>query len=158
MSQPLTLNAGISVLVEISFALCMNCAASFQSVFFLRSQSRPKSDCFDPKILNRAEGDNVGTIRRWICASAFVAITACFYWVGPSVYSIKYAVSADKIYLDPKPPDCDFWHAPVGNKGCHYQNVVIVRDAKDVREIRRGEGDPNRRFDSVLISWVKKSD
>jgi hypothetical protein len=98
----------------------------------------------------------VGTIRRWICASAFVAITACFYWVGPSVYSIKYAV--DKIYLDPKPPDCDFWHAPVGNKGCHYQNVVIVRDAKDVREIRRGDGDPNRRFDSVLISWVKKSD
>jgi hypothetical protein len=100
----------------------------------------------------------VGTIRGWIRVSFFVAITACFYWFGPSVYSIKYAVSADKIYLDPKPPDCDFWHAPVGNKGCHYQSVVIARDAKDVREIRPGEGDPNRRYDSVLISWVKKSD
>jgi hypothetical protein len=129
-----------------------------QSVFFLRSRSRPKSDSFDPKILNRAEGGNVGTIRRWICASFFLAITACFYWVGHSVYSIKYALSADKIYLDPKPPDCDFWYPPVGNKGCHYQNVVIARDAKEVREIRRGQGDPNRRFDSVLISWVKKSD
>jgi hypothetical protein len=112
--------------------------------------ARPKSDCFDPKIFNRAAGDNVGTIRRWIWAAVFVAITACFSWVGPGVYLIKYGVSADKIYLDPKPPDCDFWHAPVGNKGCHYQSVVIARDAKDVREIRRGDGDPNRRFDSVL--------
>jgi hypothetical protein len=24
--------------------------------------------------------------------------------------------------------------------------------------MRRGDGDPNRRFDSVHISWVKKSD
>ena len=100
----------------------------------------------------------MGTIRRWIWAAIFLAITACFSWVGPGVYSIKYAVSADKIYLDPKPPDCDFWHPPIGNKGCHYQNVVIARDAKDVREIRRGDGDPNRRFDAVRISWVKKSD
>ena len=98
--------------------------------FFLRSRSRPKSDSFDPKILNRAKGGNVGTIRRWIWAAVFVAITACFSWVGPSVYSIKYALSADKIYLDPKPPDCDFWHAPVGNKGCHYQSVVIARDQR----------------------------
>jgi hypothetical protein len=65
-------------------------------------------------------------------------------------------MSADKIYLDPKPQDCDFWRAPVGNKGCHYQNVVIVRDAKDVRETRRGDGDPNRRFDSYLMG--QKSD
>jgi hypothetical protein len=100
----------------------------------------------------------VGTIRGWIWGSVFVAIAAWFYWFGPSVYSIKYAVSADKIYLDPKPPDCDFWHAPVGNKGCHHQSVVIARDAKDVREIQRDDGDFNRRFDSVLISWVKKSD
>jgi hypothetical protein len=72
-----------------------------------------------------------------------------------SVYSIKYAVSADKIYIDPKPTDCDFWHAPVGKKGCHYQRLVIARDAKEVRAIRPGESDPNQRFDSVLISWVK---
>ena len=100
----------------------------------------------------------MGTIRRWIWGSVFVAIIACFYWVGPSVYPIKYSVSADKIYVDPKPPDCDFWHVPVGNKGCHYQRIVIARDAKAVREIRPGKIDPSERFDSVLISWVKKSD
>ncbi|HEV2715495.1 MAG TPA: hypothetical protein VGU64_09550, partial [Terriglobales bacterium] len=111
-----------------------------------------------PQNSESGRGGNVGTIRGWIWGSVFITIAACFYWVGPSVYSIKYAVSADKIYVDPKPRDCDFWYAPLGKKGCHYQRVVIARDAKEVREIRPGEGDPNQRFDSVLISWVKKSD
>jgi hypothetical protein len=97
----------------------------------------------------------VGTIRGWFWG---IAIAACFCWLGPSVYSIKYAVSADKIYIDPKPTDCDFWHVPLGRKRCHYQRVVIARDAKEVRELRFGESDPNERFDSVVISWVKKSD
>jgi hypothetical protein len=100
----------------------------------------------------------VGTIRGWFWGFVLVAIAACSYWLGPGVYSIKYAVSADKIYVDPKPADCDFWHAPVGNKQCHYQKVVIARHAKDMRKIHPGESDPNERFDSVLISWVKKSD
>jgi hypothetical protein len=104
------------------------------------------------------EGDNVGTIRGWFWGFVFVAMAACFYWLGPSVYSIKYAVSAEKIYVDPKPTDCDFWHAPLGKKGCHYQRIVIARYAKGIREIRSGEHDANERFDSVLISWVKKSD
>ncbi len=100
----------------------------------------------------------MGTIRGWIWGFVFVAIVACIYWFGASVYSMKYAVSADKIYVDPKPTDCDFWHPPVGTKQCHYQKVVIARDARVLREIRPGESDPNERFDSVLISWVKKSD
>lgn len=112
---------------------------------------------FDPRI-RRAEGGNVGTIRGWFWGFVFIAMAACFYWLGPSVYSIKYAVSAVKIYVDPKPTDCDFWHAPVGTKGCHYQRVVIARDAKDVRAIRPGESDPNQQFDTVSISWIKKSD
>ncbi len=100
----------------------------------------------------------MGTVRGWIWRSVFIAGAACLYWFGPSVYSIKYALSADKIYVDPKPPECDFWHPPVGNKKCHYQRVVTARHAKDIREIRLGESVPNERFDSILISWVKKSD
>jgi hypothetical protein len=103
-------------------------------------------------------GGNVCSIRGWMWGVVFVAIFAYIYWVGPSVYSVKYAVSADKIYVDPKPTDCDFWHAPLGKKGCHYQRVVIARYAKGIREIHPRESDPNERFDSVLISWVKKSD
>ena len=100
----------------------------------------------------------MGTIKGWILCSIFVVIFACIFWVGPSVYSIKYAVSADKIYLDPKPKDCDFWRVPLGTKGCHYQRVVIAQHAKGVRETHPGAGDPNEQFDSVLISWIKKSD
>jgi hypothetical protein len=100
----------------------------------------------------------LGTIKGWIWGSVFIAIALWFYWVGPSVYSIKYAVSADKIYVDPQPTDCDFWRAPLGTKGCHYQRAVIARHAKEVREIRPGESDPIERFDSVRISWVKQSD
>jgi hypothetical protein len=109
---------------------------------------------FDPRI-RRAQGDKVGTIRSWFWG---IAIVACFCWLVPSVYSIKYAVSAEKIFVDSKPTDCDFWHVPLGRKGCHYQRVVIARDSKAVRELRPGESVPNERFDSVVISWTKKSD
>jgi len=97
----------------------------------------------------RAEGGNVGTIRGWFWGFVFVAMAVCFYWLDPSVYSIKYAVSADKIYVDPKPTDCDFWHAPVGKKGCHYQRVVIARDAKEVRAIPPARATPIN--DSILF-------
>jgi hypothetical protein len=39
----------------------------------------------------------VGTIRGWFWGFVLVAIAACSYWLGPSVYSIKYAMSADKL-------------------------------------------------------------
>jgi hypothetical protein len=35
---------------------------------------------------------------------------------------------------------------------------TIRRHAKDIRKIHPGESDPDERFDSILISWVKKSD
>ena len=99
----------------------------------------------------------MGTIKAWIRCSFFLTVVVCIYWVGPSVYSIKYAVSANKVYLDPKPKDCDFWRVPLGTKGCHYQRVVIGQYAKGVREMRPGEADPEQ-FESLLISWVKKTD
>src|SRR5438067_934082 len=70
------------------FAKCRECGLA--PPYFRQS--------FDPRI-RRALGDNVGTIRGWFWG---IAIVACFCWFGPSVYSIKYAVSAEKIYLDPK--------------------------------------------------------
>jgi len=119
--------------------------------------------------------------RGWIWGSVFVGIAACSYWIGPNVYAIKYSVSADRVFVDPKPTDCDFWHAPLGNKGCHYERIVTasyakggvradyrydpktdqlieLRANKNASDIRPGERDTNARFDSVLISWVKKSD
>jgi hypothetical protein len=56
----------------------------------------------------------------------FVAGTAYIFWVGPTVvwYAAKYRVFTDKVQIDPKPTDCDFWHAPVGFKSCHYEGLV----------------------------------
>jgi hypothetical protein len=104
-----------------------------------------------------AGGITVGTFKRCIWGSVFAVIVVCFYWIAPSAYSIKYALSADKIRVDTKPTDCDFWHAPLGEKGCHYKRVVIGRHLKDIREIRPGES-TSERFESVLITWVKKTD
>jgi hypothetical protein len=37
---------------------------------------------------------------------------------------VRYAVSPDEIQVDARPTDCDFIHAPLGSKGCHYEAVV----------------------------------
>ena len=126
-------------------------------------------------------GGALSTIKGWVWGSVFVGIAACSYWIGPNVYAIKYSVSADRVFVDPKPTDCDFWHAPLGTKECHYERIVTASYAKggaradyrydpktdqliDLRtnekasDIRPGERDTDARFDSVLISWVKKSD
>lgn len=66
----------------------------------------------------------VRTIWGWL---VLIGIAAYIYWWGIDVvwYSAEYGVSTDKVHIDPKPTDCDFWHAPVGFKGCHYEREVV---------------------------------
>jgi hypothetical protein len=93
----------------------------------------------------------------------FVAGAAYVFWVGPSVlwYAVEYKVSPKKIQIDSKPADCDFWHAPVGFKGCHYErSVVALRCDKPDDEgfaICRAD-DRNVNHDHVSVKWFKKSD
>jgi hypothetical protein len=54
-------------------------------------------------------------------------------------YAFKYDVNVGQVHIAPKPTDCNFWHAPVGFKDCHYEKWVA-------------------RYGSVYVSWVKKSD
>lgn len=124
------------------------------------------------------------TIKSWIGGLVLVGIAAYICWVGPSVlwYSMQYHVSPDKVSIDPEPTDCDFWHAPIGLKGCHYERLVAAQlrdrsgkaeyrydpktgDLIDLRAnekasgaLRPSEPDSNARYDSVWVSWVKKSD
>jgi hypothetical protein len=86
-----------------------------------------------------------------------IAVIAYWFWNEPTAlwYSIKdptvlwyaaeYEVSPDKVHIVPKPTDCDFWHAPVGFKDCHYEKRVT-------------QVGPNAPYDPVWVSWVKKSD
>jgi len=39
------------------------------------------------------------------------------------------AVPTDKVVMDAKPTDCDFMHAPLGNKDCHYEAAVTAVNA-----------------------------
>jgi hypothetical protein len=43
-------------------------------------------------------------------------------------YSARYGVDVDRVHVEAKPEDCDYYYAPVGNKGCHYEEVVTTFD------------------------------
>ena len=41
-------------------------------------------------------------------------------------YAFKYGTNGNHVHVSPTPADCDFLHAPVGFKGCHYEKSVQV--------------------------------
>jgi hypothetical protein len=121
------------------------------------------------------------TVKTWTSVLVFVGIAVYVYSVGGiSVvwYAAEYGVSTDRVYIDPEPTDCDFWRAPLGVKGCHYEKLVVGHHAEgsgtadyrydsktdqliDLRtnEVAREPLRPSKpRFDSVFVSWIKKSD
>jgi hypothetical protein len=71
-------------------------------------------------------------IKGWASVLVFVGIAAYIYWVGPWAlwYAYKYHVPHDRVYIDPEPADCDFLHAPLGIKRCHYEKVVFAHLAE----------------------------
>jgi hypothetical protein len=42
-------------------------------------------------------------------------------WTDRWWHAIWYGVDADQVSIDPKPPDCDFWYAPIGRKACTFK-------------------------------------
>ena len=111
------------------------------------------------------------TIGSWIWGSILIVIAAVVWWIGPSVvwYSFKYKVPTDKVEIAPEPTDCDFWHAPVGFKGCHYERSVVAVQAGGSTADCAPTGDKdwlcpadkqdrNVKYDFVFVSWTKESD
>lgn len=61
----------------------------------------------------------------------------------PRLYQFEYNVRTDHVYLQKEPTDCDWGHAPIGNKDCHYDRVVsFVKGA-------------TRQENEVVVSWNK---
>jgi hypothetical protein len=54
------------------------------------------------------------------------------------------------VTVEPRPSDCDFIHAPLGDKGCHYKKMPIFQKAY----IYGGVQYPP----SVEVTWEKVSD
>jgi hypothetical protein len=45
-------------------------------------------------------------------------------WLSKTRISWWYNVSTDQVTIEKKPGDCNFFHAPLGGKGCHYDTHV----------------------------------
>jgi hypothetical protein len=63
---------------------------------------------------------------------AFIAVAGALWLLLSPVfdssfrYQVQYWTSADMVTIAREPIDCDFWSAPLGIKGCHYEKVVTV--------------------------------
>jgi len=77
-------------------------------------------------------GDNTG------CTFVVLAAVAAYFiffptsWQNAIWYGAEYRVSMTNVYTDPKPKDCDFIHAPLGDKGCSYKSRVKAFNAAGV--------------------------
>jgi hypothetical protein len=76
----------------------------------------------------------------WLLPSSFTA---------PINYQVQYDVPRDHLFLTPRPHDCDFDKAPMGNKECHFKKLVTVE-----------HNDPNLPYKvtDVYINWEKVQD
>jgi hypothetical protein len=109
---------------------------------------------------------------------AFMALLAVVYLRGPALiymlptsaygYGFKYNVDESSVFITPRPHDCEWGSAPLGNKHCHYKAEVSgVRTAISTDGttplVSYDEGntwtvntDHVKR--SVFVSWTKVDD
>jgi len=114
-------------------------------------------------------------------------IGAYIYWAGGIKtvwYAATYRVGIDKVQVDPEPTNCDFMHAPLGQKDCHYESTVAAynttgtliggdyapkygHDSNTGKPIISwdqgktwvwfdGTEIPDQKVTSVIVSWTKK--
>lgn len=58
----------------------------------------------------------------------------------------QYEVPKDKVYVEPKPHDCEWGKAPLGNKYCDFEKEVVT------------DRDAHGNVTAVYVSWNKASD
>jgi hypothetical protein len=64
----------------------------------------------------------------------------------PVLFSLVYSVHFRDVQVDKKPADCDWGHAPLGDKGCHYEKQVqIIRNERGI-------------VTDVYVNWDKVPD
>ncbi|MFZ0334751.1 MAG: hypothetical protein WAN10_03870 [Candidatus Acidiferrales bacterium] len=71
----------------------------------------------------------------------------CWLWFWPKAwYEVKYQISADHVFIDPEPHDCDFMKAPLGNKYCHFEKIVTLSPENSANPT------------DVYVTWEKVED
>jgi hypothetical protein len=66
------------------------------------------------------------------------------------LYSLEYDCDMKNVVNEKMPGDCDFLHAPVGDKSCHYKKVVTPTKAYTYEGVQYPS--------SVNVSWEKVAD
>jgi hypothetical protein len=88
-----------------------------------------------------------------VAISIFVSLVPTFPYVFPKsrwAYALAYDTDEEYVHIGPEPRDCDFFYAPIGDKGCHYEREVSVA---------RAVTPPGRPFSplEVYVSWSRVS-
>jgi hypothetical protein len=104
-------------------------------------------------------------------------------WFNAAWYAVRYHVNPSNVQVDNRPKDCDYMHAPMGRKECHYEvtatafnaaGQVIHDRAKYIRNANGkaiisyddgktwvwdyGNEISDRRIKSVFVTWSKATD
>ncbi len=75
----------------------------------------------------------LGIVLVWFALAGFSDL-----WNSKLRFSMFYSVDYDQVTIQKKPTDCDFFHAPIGDKDCHYEKVVgTVRVRSDNSDLAR---------------------
>jgi|ERR1051326_2529398 hypothetical protein len=85
-------------------------------------------------------------------------------WTDRVWYSMHYDAKWENVDINKRPLNCDFMHAPLGSKGCHYKkNKFVFGDAERSKLLQDAATPAERqeisaRPNTVMVYWEKKED
>lgn len=66
----------------------------------------------------------------FVIGLAFGALAFAVWWMLPDdsrmKYAAEYVLDSDQVMIERKPHNCEWDSAPIGNKHCHYDAIVVV--------------------------------
>lgn len=71
-------------------------------------------------------------------------------------YAMRYNTDARAVFIDEKPTNCEWTHAPLGSKGCHYEKQVVINRPTGPDPFASIPGE--RPITAVYVSWKKVED
>jgi hypothetical protein len=85
-------------------------------------------------------------------------------WTDRVWYSMRYSASWANVDINKRPSDCDFTHAPIGGKGCHYKKNTFIFASDERAKAMQLASTPEERQEianrpnTVMMYWEKKQD
>jgi len=119
-------------------------------------------------------GENAGVV--FVLGVAAILGWATISFLAPDDWKIKYCaryfVSFDNVHVNDRPTSCDWSHAPLGDKACHYEKIVTTerwdtsKEGKPIYSYDDGKtwniGTPEAGTklptENVFVSWQRRDD